>query len=192
MNREQFNILPNYIDRKFNSKLSQPESKSIINCNIESSDELNDTSIIKFDTEVSENEWIIYLDGSYSYEYPSRKFWCKPQFIIRPLISNIQFKYLLLKLSIPAISNNKLTVNCNNELLFENDIVDEDIDIVLSYRSEYTFNCLPFCPKESNDKRVLGAYITCIKIVDNNDFVYPLSLRNIIVCDYKHLLPFVV
>lgn len=184
MNKDQFNILPNYINKKFEVVESKHNVKSI---DIKS----EDVTDLTFDTSVSDDEWIIYLNGKYNYEYPSKKFWCKPEFTIRPQSPNVVFKYLFLKLSIPNIINNKLIVTSHDKIVFETNRLDEDIDVILSYNKEYTFNSLPFIPTNSCDKRTLGSYITNIKIVDCNNFIYPVPPRNIITFDYDNIFPFI-
>ena len=182
MNTDQFNILPNYIAKKFCSSI---ETKEV---NVKKKDEVD----LNVDTTVSNDEWIIYMNGKDNYEYPSKKFWCKPQFVIRPQLPKTIFKYLFLTLSIPDIENNKITVKNHDELLFESSSVNQDIDIILKYKNEYTFNSLPFTSQNSEDKRVLGSYITSIKIVDNDNFTYPISLRNIVTFDCNRMFPFIV
>lgn len=185
MNKDQFNILPNYINKKFEVSEVKQELKSV---NIKSTD-VPDLSI---DTTISNDDWVIYLNGKYNYEYPSKKFWCKPQFVIRPQLPKTTFKYLFLTLSIPDVENNKITVKNRDELLFESSNVNQDIDIILKYKNEYTFNSLPFTPQNSEDKRVLGSYIASIKIVDDDNFTYPISFKNIITFDCNKIVPFIV
>lgn len=185
MNKDRFNILPNYINKKF--EIGEVK-EDVTSFNITSTD-IPDLS---FDTTISDDDWVIYLNGRYNYEYINKKFWCKPQFVIRPLLPKVTFKYLFLTLSLPNVANNKLTVKHDNELLFESNLVEQDIDVTLKYKTEYIFNSLPFTPQNSEDKRLLGSYISNIKIVDQDNFAYQVPFKNIISFDCNKILPFIV
>lgn len=137
------------------------------------------------------NSLLLYFDGKHNYEYENKRFWCKPTFIIRPLFSKVNFKKLFIKLSIPGIPNNRLTIKSNDELLYITNTVDTDIDIILDHREEYIFDCLPFYPPDKMDKRILGAYIASIKMSDNDNFLHSISYKDMILFDTRHIKPFI-
>jgi len=168
MNKKRFDILPEYINKNIKSSTLKH----------------TDTTMI--------NDWIIYVDGKHNYESINDKFWCKPKFIIRPQLPNIEFKSLLLKLSIPSILDNKLTIKNNDELLFASDVVDKSIEIRLKYKTEYVLECLPFYPADEKDKRVLGAYISYIKILTNENFIEPIHYKNMVPFYIPYIKPFIV
>jgi hypothetical protein len=177
MNTDQFNILPNYITKKLGSSI---ETKEV---NVKKKDEV--------DTTVSNDEWIIYFDGKHNYEYQNKRFWSKPTFVIRPLLKKVHFKKLFIKLLIPEVQNNRLIIKSNDEILYTTDIVNTDVEIILDHREEYIFECLSFYPLDKTDKRILGSYISDIKMTDNDNFLHLISYKDMILFDTRHIKPFI-
>lgn len=136
------------------------------------------------------NSWIIYFDGKHNYEYENKRFWCKPNSIIRPMFTN--FKKLFITLAIPNISNNQLTIKSNDETLYTSSVLDKDIEIVLPNREEYIFESLLFCSPNKVDRRELGVYFLNIQVSDNDNFLHFISYKNMISFDVRYIRPFVV
>lgn len=139
-----------------------------------------------------ENPWIVYFDGKHNYEYENKRFWCRPIFVVKPLFPSDVVKKIFVKLLIPCVPNNKLTVRSNNEVIYTTSVVDVDVDILLDFKEEYVFECLPFYSSDKMDKRMLGAYISYIKVLDKENFLHTISYKDMILFDVRCIKPFIV
>lgn len=171
MNKNKFNFLPEYINKQ--SRVTRSEKRvQIITTGI-----IGD--IIKSEYN-KPNNWFLYFKDKYDLEHDGL-FWSKPSFDLKVIFPvNLKFKSLNMRIALPSVEDNKLSVTSNDKVIFETSRTDDHFDVEIPYATAYTFQSKSMIPK--NDNRELGIYITEISIVDL-DFN-----KNII--PYNHLMQF--
>ncbi len=165
MNTQIFNLLPNIVKQV---KVVETKNNVI-------------DYICGFDYKtVDTNEWIIFFPEKYDLE-PDGLFWSKPKFTFTPIFPfNKRFKEARFTLSLSPVKN-VLKVVSNGETIFETNVYNQHIEIVLPYHQKYEFETNPYIPP--NDDRQLGIYISKIDIVDLDNSVQTLKYSNLTSCD---------
>lgn len=172
MNKDQFDILPNYVNTKLSSINAFKSEKQIVGGLIE------DICHVEYQRK---SKWFLYFKDKYDLEHDGL-FWSLPQFELQILTPvHAQFTSLNMRISMESIPDNMLTVRSNDEIIFQTDITGKHFDIEIPYASKYHFSCKPHIPK--NDNRELGIYISEISILDL------MSEKHVI--PYSHLTSFI-